>query len=236
MAFAGRGNPNTILQIIDGRQKFSEDINPRDITASGQINVPQGELLPLTVREADGSPINTVVHDIIFPNASVISSGNQVQVVFPTADSGLIFNPSASSTDNALVRWDGTTGAVIQDSNAILDDGGTLTLASGLNVGADADIDGRLLLPQQTVPTGWTAVLDTTHFVLATSGAGPVVLPPSPVVGQTHMIKDIAGLASSINVTVLGSGANIDGAASALLVNDYEAFGVVWNGTEWSRF
>lgn len=40
----------------------------------------------------------------------------------------------ASSTDNALVRFDGTTGKLIQNSNAILDDTGNLTLAVALPV------------------------------------------------------------------------------------------------------
>jgi len=35
-----------------------------------------------------------------------------------------------SSTDNALVRWDGATGTLIKDSTAILDDGGNLTVES----------------------------------------------------------------------------------------------------------
>ena len=46
------------------------------------------------------------------------------------------------STDNALVRWDGTAGFVIQDSNAILDDDGNLVLNSGLTVGTDANVTG----------------------------------------------------------------------------------------------
>lgn len=37
-------------------------------------------------------------------------------------------NGPASSTDNALVRWDGATGTIIQDSNGILDDNGDLII------------------------------------------------------------------------------------------------------------
>ncbi len=40
----------------------------------------------------------------------------------------------ASSTDNAVVRWDGVTGKLIQNSNAILDDTGLLTLAVALPI------------------------------------------------------------------------------------------------------
>lgn len=40
----------------------------------------------------------------------------------------------ATSTDNALARFDGTTGKLLQNSNAILTDAGALSLASNLTV------------------------------------------------------------------------------------------------------
>lgn len=39
----------------------------------------------------------------------------------------------ASSTDNAIVRFDSTTGKLIQNSASTMDDSGTLTLGGGLN-------------------------------------------------------------------------------------------------------
>jgi len=39
-----------------------------------------------------------------------------------------------SSTDNALVRWDGTSGTAIQNSNATLSDAGSLSLAVALPI------------------------------------------------------------------------------------------------------
>lgn len=46
------------------------------------------------------------------------------------AGAGDVVGP-ASATDNAVTRYDGTTGELIQDSGAILADDGLLTLASG---------------------------------------------------------------------------------------------------------
>lgn len=45
-----------------------------------------------------------------------------------TSSSGDVAGP-ASATDNALTRFDGTTGKLVQNSNLTLSDGGTLTLA-----------------------------------------------------------------------------------------------------------
>ena len=48
-----------------------------------------------------------------------------------------------SSTDEALVRFDGTTGKLIQNSNATLTDAGALTLTLGFTVGGDIDVGGN---------------------------------------------------------------------------------------------
>lgn len=49
----------------------------------------------------------------------------------------------ASSTDNALVRFDLATGKLIQNSNAILTDGGDLELVGAIKVGTSAVLDAR---------------------------------------------------------------------------------------------
>ncbi|CAB5225665.1 Intramolecular chaperone auto-processing domain containing protein [uncultured Caudovirales phage] len=56
-----------------------------------------------------------------------------VQVGAGGSGSGNVVGP-ASSTDNALVRFDGTTGELIQNSNATLSDAGTLNV---LNINTD---------------------------------------------------------------------------------------------------
>jgi hypothetical protein len=273
MAFSGRSQNGTILNIVNGNSVFTESISPRDVNASGDVAVsgtitafgsifaPGGELVPLTVQEADGAPINTQTHVLIFPNASVISSGNQCEVIFPSATSGTIVGP-LSSTDNALVRWDGTAGVVIQDSNAILDDDGNLVLVSGLMVGTDATVTGdvsatsgvfsgdlsavnaqlagdltadRVLLPVVTV-TGLYEPLSNEQRWVMSDGADQVILPASPAVGQVHLIKDVSGTASFNNVTILASGSTIDGLASMGLFGNYAALNFVWQGTEWSAF
>ena len=73
-----------------------------------------------------------------------------------------------SSTDNALAKFDSTTGAVIQNSNAILSDAGVLTVSS---VAGDltGDVTGNVSGTSATV-TGATQAAITTTANLATVG------------------------------------------------------------------
>ena len=74
-----------------------------------------------------------------------------------------VITSSGTSTDNAVVRWDGTTGTVVQDSNAILDDAGNLALTGTLTLNAGAN--------QFTFPTADATVSGS---ILATDGAGNI--------------------------------------------------------------
>lgn len=58
---------------------------------------------------------------------------DRLDIVNTPGGSGDIVGP-ASSTDNALARFDGTTGKLLQNSNATLSDAGALTLAVDLAV------------------------------------------------------------------------------------------------------
>ena len=71
------------------------------------------------------------------------ASGTVILVGSGGAGSGDVQGP-ASSTDNALARFDGTNGKIIQNSSATLDDSGNLDVASAkadfvdLDTGASA--------------------------------------------------------------------------------------------------
>lgn len=58
-----------------------------------------------------------------------------------TGGTGDVIGP-ASSTDEAVVRFDGTTGKLLQDSNVTIDDTGNLTVGSG-NIIVSGLVDGR---------------------------------------------------------------------------------------------
>lgn len=75
-----------------------------------------------------------------------------------------------SSTDNAVVRWDGTTGSVVQNSTALLTDAGQLTI-SGLILGA-------LTYPSTDGTVGQAITTDGTG-ILSLTTVGDVVGPVS---------------------------------------------------------
>lgn len=68
----------------------------------------------------------------------------------------------------------------------------------------------------------------------AISGVTTIVLPASPILGDTYEIKDVTGVASIHNIIVSGNGNNIDGSSTYTLVMNYAALTVTFTGVEWS--
>ncbi len=52
-----------------------------------------------------------------------------------------------SSTDNAIVRWDGATGTLVQNSGITVDDSNNLAVATSLSVGANSATSGSMRVP-----------------------------------------------------------------------------------------
>ena len=77
-------------------------------------------------------------------------SNNKKSITIGDLPTGGDVNGPGSSTDNALVRWDGATGGIIQNSGVLLDDSdnlsgiGNITL-SGTVDGRDVSADGTTL-------------------------------------------------------------------------------------------
>jgi len=117
--------------------------------------------------------------------------------------------------------------------------GGSGTFTGDLTVGGDVLISGDLTvlgLTIQTISSG-TAVSYTigdTYYNAITSATTGILLPPSPVGGQQHVIKDIDGTAGTTAIIVDGNGNTIDGLSSTSLVNNYEATTLIFGPTEWN--
>lgn len=82
-------------------------------------------------------------------------------------DNGDVVGPS-SSTDHALVRWNGTTGKLVQNSTVIVDDTGNMTGVDSLNVGSRYDtstpltdgllVEGKVSIGTDSPTTGQVTI------------------------------------------------------------------------------
>ena len=72
------------------------------------------------------------------------------------------------------------------------------------------------------------------YFNAVQSGVTNVFLPPNPLPGQQHVIKDIDGNAAASNITVWGSGYTIDGSATETIATNYGSITLVLGPTEWN--
>lgn len=135
--------------------------------------------------------------------------------------SGDVIGPG-SATDNAVVRWDGTTGELIQNSVAILSDAGALSGLTELTVD-NIDINGNTIVSTNTngdiiiTPNGtgsiildsqkWPQADGTTDQVLSTNGLGQTIWKTLPE------LSGVQGPGSSTNSAL----AVWDGTSGALL-------------------
>jgi hypothetical protein len=113
---------------------------------------------PIQVVVEDGN--NLVLEVTPTPDTTVILDRGIAGPPGPAGD-GDVDGP-ASSTDNAVARFDGTTGKVIQNSNVTIDDSGNLTYSAGTANGV-AYLNGSKVLT-----TGSALTFDGTNF--ATTG------------------------------------------------------------------
>jgi hypothetical protein len=115
---------------------------------------------PIQVVVEDGN--NLVLEVTPTPDTTVILDRGIAGPPGPAGD-GDVDGP-ASSTDNAVARFDGTTGKVIQNSNVTIDDSGNLTYSAGTANGV-AYLNGSKVLT-----TGSALTFDGTTLGLISSG------------------------------------------------------------------
>lgn len=132
--------------------------------------------ITVTYQDGDGTIDFVVDTEWVQDLVGAMVSGNTetgITVTYQDGDgtidfvvgSGSYIAAEASATDNALVRWDGTGGDNVQNSNATLTDGGVLTIADyiytpGLRVGGSGDpgTDAKIA---NSIAIGGTATIYT---------------------------------------------------------------------------
>ena len=87
---------------------------------------------PLTVQEEDVSPSNQPI-TLKVSNTTLTDNGDGTMSLETGTSGGDVVGP-ASSTDNAVARWDSTTGKLLQNSIVILDDTGNFTTVTSITL------------------------------------------------------------------------------------------------------
>ncbi|MCW5950985.1 MAG: hypothetical protein KIT69_01820 [Propionibacteriaceae bacterium] len=142
-----------------------------------------------------------------------------------------------SSTDNALVRFDGTDGKTIQNSGAILDDTGNLTGLNNLYLTGFTQIDSIPIPPNPPVDQGrlykktgddgiWWLLDDGTEYNLLALSTGDVVGPMSSTDNAIVRFDLTSGK------LIQNSGVIIDDANTMTGINNLSAINTLLSGYE----
>jgi hypothetical protein len=105
---------------------------------------------------------------------------------------GTVTGP-ASSTDNAVVRWNGAGGSATQNSGVIIDDSNNVTGVVGLTATG-------------TITAAQNFVSSTTAALLATTSAGNVYLRPNGSGSATGQLQVASTGAVTVNGTLTATG------------------------------
>jgi hypothetical protein len=174
--------------------------------------------------------------DIAVFGGDVVISGSTT-ILGWINDSGNIAITGSLSVNGPL----GVTGSFnVQGNTAItgsLSVNGPTNLTGSVNINGSVFVSGSLVGQRniRVVTGSWIA--QTSDDVVITSGLGgsmQLTLPAAPATGQQFTLKDGDGVANTKNHIIGGNGKNIDGGATAVIVNPFTSLTVAYNGTQWS--
>ena len=168
-----------------------------------------------------------------------------------------IINVPISSTDNAIVRFDGTGGSSIQNSTATIDDDGNLTLTGTLNVfsqtvfvktksdfpapvgGVITLLAGYVYKIYGTINLGTDVIVcaasntisgeSASNAVLFTSNANPLLTTTWGVTLANITLVNLAGPAFDLSITSGGLGSKITSIVVA-------KFGISWYNIKYAIY
>jgi hypothetical protein len=118
------------------------------------------------------------------------------------AGSGDVSGPGASVTDNAAVRWDGTTGQLVQNSTVTIDDAGAIAAGS------------LTLTTDLAVADGGTGASDAST---ARTNLGVAIGTDVAAAGANSDITSISGLTTALSTGQGGTGLTALGTAGQVL-------------------
>lgn len=161
---SGGNNPSSILGLVTLRKEFAPEVFLQ-FKVTGVINAAGYTKLAVTnLSSSTANPFSNSDNVLI----DISLSGDK-------GDAGDITGP-VSSTDNAIARWDGTAGNLIQDSSVTIDDSNNLTGVVNVTATGNLIVDTNTLYVDATgnrvgigrTPT--TNALEVAGTIESTSG------------------------------------------------------------------
>jgi hypothetical protein len=173
------------------------------------------------------------------------TQGAGANPTWATAAGGDVTGPGSSS-DNAITRFDGTTGKLVQDSNVIVSDGGSVNIPAGqsfmINSAAlDQDDIGdgatyKQYNPASVAITGGT--VDNASVGATTASTGRFTTVESTVAtGTAPLTVASTTLVTNLNADLLDgqSGSYYNDLANAIITSQSQGDILYFNGTSWAR-
>lgn len=235
-----------------GKLRTADDVS---VQGGGSLSssTGTGTNAPL-ITEDEGTTLSSTTSSINFTGAGVTASasGNDVTVDIPggSAGSGDVVGPS-SATDNAIARYDGTTGKLIQDSGASIDDSGNITATnlSGTNTG-DQDlsgyvpttrtVNGHTLSANVTVTASDIGLGNVDNTSDATKNAAAVALTNKDLTSGTNTFptfnQNTTGSAAKWTTARNLAGNSVDGSANVAFTNKFIVQGTSDSGLSAAQF
>lgn len=190
-------------------------------------------IMPSTILVAGTLPGTSVASSLTAsflgePAVETFQNPGQTAATVSVTDGGVLLNSGvpfgtgdvvgpASATDNALARFDSTTGKLIQNSVGILSDAGILTGLTGITSSGTASF------------TGDTVLGDAGGDALTINSAAPTAPNLAGVTPATFIVKNSSNVLGTVAYSAPSTGANptatvdgtaVNGSASTFLRSD----------------
>lgn len=216
-------------------------------TSSSLANPTHGTQVPYRVN----IPANAVIDDVSLEYG--VRDATSLLAEFQDGD------PSATGTGTASLEYSmralanpgpGKVYWVVPDApdfagafapSAI--QGGTAVVTSQWNVptiqqqpikGAFGYVQSTAVATTASNPNGGVLLVVVDTSAGSWSDLDSITLPASPETRQEIVVKDGGGQAHVKRITVNGNGHTIEGLASTVMANPYQAFTLIFDGTEWT--